>query len=57
MTKCRSVIVDSQGSSPDFGPAKAAGRSQTRPVEGIGPRESHVALRQVYALLTWNQRK
>ena len=40
MTKCRSVIVDSQGSSPDFGPAKAVGRSQTRPVEGIGSCES-----------------
>ena len=40
MTKCRSIIVDSQGSSLDFGPAKAAGRSQTRPVEGIGPCES-----------------
>ena len=40
MTKCRSVIVDSQGSSPDFGPAKTTGRSQTRPVEGIGPCES-----------------
>jgi len=37
MNKCRSVIVDSQGSSPDFGPAKAAGRSQTRPVEEVGP--------------------
>ena len=40
MTKCRSVIVDSQGYSPDFGPAKAAGRSQIWPVEGIGPCES-----------------
>ena len=40
MTKCRSVIVDSQGSSPDFGPAKVAGRSQTRPVERIGSCES-----------------
>ena len=43
--KCPSVYVSSRGSRPDFGPAKAAGRSQTRPVEGIGPRESHVVLR------------
>jgi len=49
--------VSSRGSRPDFGPAKATGRSQTRPVEGIGPRESHVALTLVYALLSLNRSK
>lgn len=56
MTTCRSVIVDSQGSSPDFGPAKAAGRSQTRPVEGIGSCESTSDMNESLCPITVEQR-
>ena len=56
MNKCRSVIVDSQGSSPDFGPAKAAGRSQTRPVEGIGPCESTSDMNESLCPITVEQK-
>ena len=39
------------GSKADFGPAKAAGRRQTRPVEAVGPPRSHsskVRMRSTY---------
>ena len=57
MTKCRSVIVDSQGSSPDFGPAKAVGRRQTRPVEGIGSCESTSDMNERLCPITVEQRQ
>ena len=57
MTKCRSVIVDSQGSSPDFGPAKAVGRSQTRPLEGIGPCESTSDMNESLCPITIEQKQ
>ena len=52
MTKCRSVIVDSQGSSPDFGPAKAEGRSQTRPVEEVGPYQFTSSNKMINPIIT-----
>ena len=41
----------------DFGPAKAAGRSQTRPAEGIGPCESTSDMNESLCPITVEQKQ